>query len=79
LVVAFPDELPHDAIAKMLKHGVGRLPVVKRDEPDFAVGYLGRSDILGARLRLHEEEDLRSKGPLQNARIFQSDLPQRST
>ena len=78
LIVTFPDELLHDAITKMLKHGVGRLPVVKRDEPDFAIGYLGRGDILGARLRLHEEEELRSKGPLQDAKIFQFDVPERS-
>ncbi|HKW28207.1 MAG TPA: chloride channel protein [Verrucomicrobiae bacterium] len=63
LEVTYPDESVHDAIAKMLRHGVGRLPVVKRDEPDRAVGYLGRGDILGARRRLHEEEESRSQGP----------------
>lgn len=64
LVLTFPDEILHDAIAKMLKHDIGRLPVVKRDEPDRVVGYLGRGDILSARIRLHEEEELRSHGPI---------------
>ena len=64
LVITHPDESLHDAVAKMLKHGLGRLPVVKRDEPDRVVGYLGRGDILAARTRYHEEEELRSRGPL---------------
>ncbi|HEY3761218.1 MAG TPA: chloride channel protein [Verrucomicrobiae bacterium] len=64
LIVAYPDELLHDAIARMLQHGIGRLPVVNRDAPNQAVGYLGRGDILGARMRLHEEEESRGKGPL---------------
>ncbi|MGA9451879.1 MAG: chloride channel protein [Verrucomicrobiia bacterium] len=64
LVVTYPDELLHDAVAKILRHGIGRLPVVKRDEPGQAVGYLGRGDIIAARMRYHEEEELRSKGPL---------------
>lgn len=64
LVVAFPDESLHDAIGKMLRHDIGRLPVVKRDEPDRVVGYLGRGDVLSARMRLHEEEESRSHGPI---------------
>lgn len=64
VVVAYPDELLHDAITKMLKNNVGRLPVVKRDDPGCAVGYLGRADILKARMRLHEEEESRSQGPV---------------
>src|SRR5579862_2054454 len=64
LVVTYPDESLHDAIAKMLRHGVGRLPVVMRNEPDQAVGYLGRGDIIAARMRYHEEEEFRSQGPL---------------
>ena len=37
--------------------------MVKRDEPGRVVGYLGRADILGARMRHHEEEEVRGKGP----------------
>jgi H+/Cl- antiporter ClcA len=66
LVVSYPDELLNDAVAKMLRHDIGRLPVVKRDEPGRVVGYLGRADILGARKRHHEEEEVRSKGPWLN-------------
>lgn len=53
-----------DAAAKMLWHNIGRLPVVKRNQPGSVVGYLGRADILGARMRLQEEEESRSKGPI---------------
>ncbi|MGH8025020.1 MAG: CBS domain-containing protein, partial [Limisphaerales bacterium] len=51
-------------IAKMLKHDIGRLPVVNPDEPERAIGYVGRADILNARLKLHEEEEARSQGPV---------------
>lgn len=61
-VVAYPDDSLHDAMACMFKHNVGRLPVVDRDDPRRPVGYLGRGDILAARLRLHEEEEVGEKG-----------------
>jgi chloride channel protein, CIC family len=64
LVVAYPDETLHDAIAKMLKHDIGRLPVVNRQKPNRAIGYIGRADVLNARMRLHEEEEARSQGPV---------------
>jgi CIC family chloride channel protein len=64
LAVAYPDETLQDAIAKMLKRDIGRLPVVERGEPRKVVGYLGRADVLAARVRLHEEEELRERGPL---------------
>ena len=63
VTVAFPDETLHEAITKMLKRNIGRLPVVERAEPKKVIGYLGRADILAARTRLHEEEELREKGP----------------
>jgi chloride channel protein, CIC family len=61
LIVTYPDELLHDAMEKMLKHNVGRLPVVERGDPARVVGYLGRSCILDARLRHHHEEVVREK------------------
>ena len=64
LVVSYPDEPLHDAIAKMLKRDVGRLPVVLREDQRKVVGYIGRGDVLAARLRHHEEEELREAGPL---------------
>ena len=33
LVVAYPDELLHDASAKILRNNIGRLPVVDRKDP----------------------------------------------
>jgi CIC family chloride channel protein len=62
LVVAFSNESLHSALTKMLNHKVGRLPVVERDNPSRAIGYLGRAAILSARIRLHEEENLRQRG-----------------
>ena len=61
-IVTFADELLHDAIAKMLRHDVGRLPVVDRANPRKVIGYLGRANIVAARSRHLEEEDLRERG-----------------
>lgn len=56
-LVTYPDELLYDAVGKMLRNDVGRLPVVDRQAPETLVGYLGRSAIMEARLgRLHEEQ-----------------------
>ncbi len=62
LTVTFPDEPLHEAITKMLGRGVGRLPVVEREDPSRVVGYLGRGAILSARMKLHEEENHFSRG-----------------
>jgi CBS domain-containing protein len=64
LIVAHADEPLHDAIARMLQNDVGRLPVVDRNNPRRAVGYLGRASILAARSRHLEEEETRERGPL---------------
>ncbi len=61
-IVTFPDELLNDAMLKMLRSNVGRLPVVDRREPTRLIGYLGRSAILQARLQREEEEHLREPG-----------------
>ena len=62
LRVAYPDETLHDAVARMLRHDIGRLPVVERANEKKVVGYLGRSSILAARERYHREEDVRARG-----------------
>ena len=62
LIVAYPDELLHDALAKMLRHNIGRLPVVEREHAGHVVGYLGRASILAARLRNFQEEEVRERG-----------------
>ncbi len=63
LVVAYPDEPLYAALTKMLERDVGRLPVVERDNPGCVVGYLGRAAILSARMKFHEEENIRQRGP----------------
>jgi H+/Cl- antiporter ClcA len=62
LVVAYRDELISEAAAKMLRHNIGRLPVVERENPHKAVGYLGRSGIMAARLRRLHDEHVREPG-----------------
>lgn len=62
LTVTYPDEPLHEALSKMLQHNIGRLPVVDRSDPKRVLGYLGRTGILSARYRLHEEEEVRQKG-----------------
>ncbi len=61
-IVTYPDELVYNAIAEMLEHNVGRLPVVSRGNPRRLVGYLGRSSVLTALLRQIEEEKMREPG-----------------
>ena len=62
LIVAYADETLHDAIARMLRHDVGRLPVVDRANEKRVVGYLGRASIMAARERYHRDEQLRERG-----------------
>ncbi len=62
LVVAYPDETVYQAVERMLRHGVGRLPVVNPKDPQQLVGYLGRSGILEARLKRFREEYERAPG-----------------
>jgi chloride channel protein, CIC family len=62
LVVGHPDELLRDAVARMLAHDIGRLPIVDRQHPGRLLGYLGRAGIMRARVRLYEEENLRERG-----------------
>jgi H+/Cl- antiporter ClcA len=62
LVVAFPDEPLYAALTKMLERDVGRLPVVERKNLGCVVGYLGRAAILSARMKFHEEENIRQRG-----------------
>ena len=62
LIVAYEDETLHDAIARMLRHDIGRLPVVDRANGKKVIGYLGRASILTAGERYHREEELRERG-----------------
>jgi chloride channel protein, CIC family len=62
LVVTYPDELLHEAVTKMLRNNIGRLPVVSRANQRELLGYLGRASIMSARLRRLEEEHIREQG-----------------
>jgi H+/Cl- antiporter ClcA len=68
LVVTYPDEALHDASEKMLRHNIGRLPVVERDDPKNVIGYLGRPGIMAARLRKFNDEYIREAGWLSGFR-----------
>jgi CBS domain-containing protein len=65
LVVTYPDEILYEAIDKMVRNDIGRLPVVKRDNARDVVGYLGRAAVMTARLHRHQEEHEREPGWLQ--------------
>jgi H+/Cl- antiporter ClcA len=62
VVVAYPDETLEEASTKMLTADVGRLPVVDRSAPKKVLGYLGRQNIMAARLRRMQEEGVREPG-----------------
>jgi CBS domain-containing protein len=74
LVVSFPDEVLQEAMMKMLRNNIGRLPVVKRNEPRSVVGYLGRSNLMAAHLRQLEDEHVRERR-FPKRRPAQSDIP----
>jgi CBS domain-containing protein len=59
--VAYGDETLRSAVDRMLRRGVGRLPVVSRSDPRRLVGYLGRTNVMQSRQRVLQEEDLREQ------------------
>jgi chloride channel protein, CIC family len=62
LVITHPDETVREAVVKLLRHGIGRLPVVRRDDPRALVGYLGRANVMSARLRWYHSEHTKDRG-----------------
>jgi CBS domain-containing protein len=62
LVVSYPDETLNQAATKMLRHNIGRLAVVDRANPQKLVGYLGRREVMAARLRRLDEEHVLEPG-----------------
>ncbi len=62
LILAYADELAHDAMYRMLQRDIGRLPVVSRENPQQMVGYFNRSSLLGAWTRQMQEESIREHG-----------------
>jgi chloride channel protein, CIC family len=62
VIVTYPDEVLHEAAAKMLRNNIGRLPVLDRGDHRRVVGYLGRANVLAARSRRLDEEHVREMG-----------------
>jgi CIC family chloride channel protein len=62
LILAYPEESVQQALDKMLKHNIGRLPVVSRENPTELIGYIGRASILAARHKVLHEETIREEG-----------------
>ncbi len=61
-ITAFPDEMLEEAVDKMIARGIGRLPVVARENPARLLGYLGRKGIAEAWEDLREEDQVREAG-----------------
>jgi chloride channel protein, CIC family len=62
-VVVHPDDQLEDAIDLMIRSGVGRLPVVDRDEPTRLVGVLSRGNLATAYRAVLDEEHSRYRSP----------------
>ena len=62
VLVTYPEELLHEASNTMLRHNIGRLPVVDPTNPRRVIGYLGRAGIMAASHRRMEEEHVREPG-----------------
>ncbi len=55
-VLAFAGEPLYEAVVRMLQHDIGRLPVVTREDVRKVVGYLGRTQVISARLKKLAED-----------------------
>jgi predicted transcriptional regulator len=60
--VVFEDCSLREAADHMVREGVGRLPVVRRDAPARVVGMITRSDLLGAHQRRLDDAFRREQG-----------------
>lgn len=67
LITAYPDELLHDTVTRMLSYDVGRVLIVDRNNPKKLLGYVGRSEILKSRLKRLDEERVRESGWLRRS------------
>jgi predicted transcriptional regulator len=60
--IVFEDSSLREAADHLLRENVGRLPVVRRDEPTKMIGLLTRSDILAAHRRRLGEVSIQNPG-----------------
>ncbi len=56
VVVTYPDMSVREALNLMLRHNIGRLPVVDSREPGHVVGYLSRAGVMSAHYKHIQEE-----------------------
>ncbi|HEV2672366.1 MAG TPA: chloride channel protein [Gemmatimonadales bacterium] len=62
LIVTHPDELLEEATARMIANDIGRLPVVRRDDPARLIGLLGRAGVMAVWRYATREEQTRDPG-----------------
>jgi H+/Cl- antiporter ClcA len=75
LVVCYPDENVFEAMTRMLRNDIGRLPVVSREDSHELIGYVSRSSVMSAWGRHLEDESLREHGWIKKYFKNSSDLP----
>ena len=75
LIVTYPDELLEEAVDKMVRHDIGRLPVVERTDRTRLLGYLGRSGIAAGWGFLFEEEQVQDTGWLSRPLLRRTTVP----
>jgi chloride channel protein, CIC family len=75
LVVCYPDENVFEAMTRMLRNDIGRLPVVSRDDSHHLIGYVSRSSVMSAWGRHLDDESLREHGWIKRYFKRTSDLP----
>ncbi len=78
VIVCYPDEKVFDALEKMLRNDIGRLPVVSRENPATVVGYVSRSSVMSAWNQHLNEESHREHGWIKNWFDRGENLPQDS-
>ncbi len=62
LVVCYPDENVFEAMTRMLRSDIGRLPVVSREDSHRLIGYVSRSSVMSAWGRHLDDESNREHG-----------------
>jgi CBS domain-containing protein len=72
LVVCYPDENVFDAMTRMLRNDIGRLPVISREDSRHLIGYVSRSSVMSAWGTHLDNESLREHGWIK--RYFARDL-----
>jgi predicted transcriptional regulator len=79
LIVTYPDELLEEAVDKMVRYDIGRLPLVERADRTRLLGYLGRSGIAAGWRFLFEEEQIQDTGWLSRPLQRRTRVPAQKT